>query len=315
MPHTLPRCQLVPEPTHQVRFLVDGDERLSWHFSKAYPRPFFYPLLGPSGKPLTRMGHPGAPDHDHHQSVWFAHADLGGVNFWSNGTKARIRQKEWLCYEDGDDRAAMAVRLHWLNEGQDPLLQQDLTAIIRPLPNREWLLELQSLLAPTGDHLVINQSNFGLLAVRVAKSLSVHFGGGKLTSSEGAETEAEGFGQYAHWWDYSGPVSRKATGRPGPEADHWNGITYYDHPANPGSPAHWHVREDGWMGASLTRHDSIELKADQPLRVRYLLHVHNGPYDEGIAREVAKSFESWPWYRIVKSNKKHQANELQPEDE
>ena len=49
------------------------------------------------------MGHPGAPDHDHHRSVWFAHEKVSGVNFWSDNTAARVRQKEWLVYHDGDD--------------------------------------------------------------------------------------------------------------------------------------------------------------------------------------------------------------------
>ena len=59
--------------------------------------------LGPaSGESLTRMGHPGAPDHDHHRSIWFAHEKVSGVNFWTDLTTAKIRQKQWLAYEDGD---------------------------------------------------------------------------------------------------------------------------------------------------------------------------------------------------------------------
>ena len=57
-----PRCTLIPLPEHQVAFQVDGAERLRWHFGPQYPRPFFYPLIGPaSGLSVTRMGHPGAP--------------------------------------------------------------------------------------------------------------------------------------------------------------------------------------------------------------------------------------------------------------
>ncbi|MGB1817136.1 MAG: DUF6807 family protein, partial [Rubripirellula sp.] len=56
-----PRCQVVPLPQKQVAFVVDGQERLRWHASDDAPRPFFFPLTGPSGLPLTRMGHPGAP--------------------------------------------------------------------------------------------------------------------------------------------------------------------------------------------------------------------------------------------------------------
>ncbi|MEZ5432290.1 MAG: DUF6807 family protein [Verrucomicrobiales bacterium] len=49
-----------------------------------YPRGrLHFPLTGPSGEPLTRMGHPGAENHDHHRSVWFAHNKLNGLDFWS----------------------------------------------------------------------------------------------------------------------------------------------------------------------------------------------------------------------------------------
>jgi hypothetical protein len=68
-----PRCQVVPLPGKQVAIGIDGRECLRWHGGDGAPRPFFFPLIGPSGLPLTRMGHPGAPNHDHHRSIWFAH--------------------------------------------------------------------------------------------------------------------------------------------------------------------------------------------------------------------------------------------------
>jgi len=66
---SLARCEVIPQPDHQVAFQVDGVERARWHFGPSYPRPFFYPFPGPSGATLTRMGHPGAPNHDHHRSI------------------------------------------------------------------------------------------------------------------------------------------------------------------------------------------------------------------------------------------------------
>ena len=95
----------MPLPDHQVALQIDGADRLRWHYGPNYPRPFFYPLVGPSGSSLTRMGHPGAPDHEHHRSIWFSHAKVVGVNFWEDRNPARIRQKSWLAYQDGDDEA------------------------------------------------------------------------------------------------------------------------------------------------------------------------------------------------------------------
>ncbi len=300
----MPRCRIIPQPSHRVSFRIDGQERLAWHHGEDYPRPFFYPVIGPAGESLTRMGHPGAPNHDHHLSVWFAHHAVNGVSFWADHGEGRIRQAQWLCYDDGEEHAAMAVRLHWLGgKGTGPvMLTQTVVAILRPLPDEEFLLELQSTFVQEKDRVTFEKSNFGILAVRVAKSVSAYFGGGKLTNSEGMEDENNLFGQYAAWVDYSGPVK---------DDEVWNGITYFDHPANPGHPAHWHVREDGWMGASLTRLQPIEVTAENPLAVRYLLHVHGGKVVPDTAATVARAFEALPLWQVVKSSRKHTAYELQ----
>ena len=102
MPFQFPKCQILPLPDDQVLLQIDGRERVRWHFDAKYPRPFFHLFNGPSGETLTRMGHPGAQNHDHHRSVWWAHAKVDGENYWGDETKARIRQTQWLAYADGD---------------------------------------------------------------------------------------------------------------------------------------------------------------------------------------------------------------------
>jgi hypothetical protein len=288
---------VLPLPDHQVSVQVDGAERLRWHFGPSYPRPFFYPLLGPSGSPLTRMGHPGAPDHDHHRSIWFAHAKVLGIDFWSDRTAARIRQKGWLQYQDGDAEAALAVLLGWY-DGHDPreLLEQEVVAGVRPGPHGETLLEIQATFRPTAETLEFGQTNFGFLAVRVAKNLSAHFGAGRITNSEGATGEPAVFGKPARWVDYSGPVPKGG----------WEGITYFDHPANPGHPVAWHVREDGWMGAAVCLTGPRTTTRKQPLLLRYLLHVHQGAVAPDRAEHVAKEFAATSRYEVVRAKVKHQ---------
>ena len=233
------RCKVIPLPNHQVSFTIDGIEKTRWHYGPNYPRPFFYPIIGPSGETITRMGHPGAPDHDHHRSVWFAHYKLLGIDFWSDNSDAKIAQDAWLCYEDGDDNARMAANLQWL-DGHDPtpLVTQQLIVTVRPMPNDEWTLTTQSTFTPTAESIEFQKTNFGFFAVRVAREIANAFGGGQLTNSEGQTGEPAIFGKPAKWVDYSGPKTRD------------EGITYFDHPTNPGQPTKWHVRSDGWMGAS-----------------------------------------------------------------
>jgi hypothetical protein len=270
----VPRVQLVPQPDDQLSFQVDGQEKLRWHFSPRYPRPFFFPLIGPSGRSLTRMGHPAAANHDHHRSLWWGHRSINNVNFWEErGGSQQIRQENWVHYQDGADEAGMVVRLGWFDNHNVRQMRQELIAVYRPLPRNEGLLELQTTFTPQAARLPLIQTNFGFLGLRVAASLSAHFGGGHLTGSTGDEGEQRLFGQQTHWMDYSGPIVGTT----------WEGITWFDHPSNPNHPTSWHVRDDGWMSAAFCLRSAHIIEKNQPLRLRYAFHIHAGP----VARQTA----------------------------
>lgn len=304
-PKPIPRVQLLPLPEHQVSFQVDGIEKVCWHFGEEYPRPFFYPLSGPSGTSLTRMGHPGAENHDHHRSVWFAHHDVNGEGYWAMSAKTQIRQKHWYAYADGDDEAIMSSLLGWYNEAGDEIMEQDVIAALRPMENDEHALEIQITLRPSPKAkgpVELGKTNFGFFAVRVAKSISAYFGGGTLTNSEGQVDEPNIFGKSARWMDYSGPI----TSGTGPDRKVvTEGITYHDHPDNPRYPTHWHVREDGWMGASFCMNEGYSITADAPLTLRYLLHAHSGAYDADKSAAVHEAFSQRPGFEITKRTEKH----------
>jgi hypothetical protein len=297
-----PRCQIVPLPGNQVTIGIDGRERLRWHAAEDAPRPFFFPLVGPSGLPLTRMGHPGAPNHDHHRSIWFAHHKVLGIDFWGDNSGAVIRQLEWLAYEDGDDEARMAVRLGWF-DGHDPqaLIEQVMIAAVAPAPSDGVFVELQTSLVSTAESLELAQTNFGLLAVRVAKSISAVFGDGVITGSNRQRTERSLFGRPSQWIDYSGSVDTGTV----------EGITYFDHPSNNSFPSKWHVRDDGWMGASVCRDGPVMLSKDTPTTWRYLLHAHPGPVDLSGADRIAKQFHNRPQLEVRKSDKPHHTATIQ----
>lgn len=303
MPRSTPTCRVVPQADHQVAFLVGDRERLRWHYGDKYPRPFFFPFVGPAGGNLTRMGHPGAPDHEHHRSIWYAHHAVDGHDFWSDNTKTKIQQQRWLAYVDGEHEAAMAVELYWLDPAGQHLLTHEMVASLKhgggePAPDNDLFLELQSKFS-SDKTVTLGQTNFGILGVRVAKSISAFFGDGTITNSEGQVGEPNVFGQSAQWMDYSGTAiadNKKST---------IQGITYFDHQNNPNYPAHWHVREDGWMGASLCRLADVTISPSKPLTVRYLLHAHLGKLDAAYAQEIGKAFGASPNYLVKEATTKH----------
>lgn len=294
-----PRCQVVPGIPHHFAFQIAGREVLRWNFGQEYPRPCFFPVLAPSGAQLTRMGHPGAPDHDHHQSIWFAHNKVLGINFWGNASGAVVRQLQWFALEDGADSCRMAVELGWFDgHNPAPLLRQELIAEVRPVAESgEYTVELQSRFVPTAASLEFAKTNFGFLAVRVAKSVSAFFGGGVLTSSAGVTGEKQLFAGAAEWMDYSGPTQMNSDDR--------EGITYFDHVSNPGQPTCWHVRDDGWMCASPCLNGALLTTAETPLQLRYLLYMHAGAVHPDRVAELAGSFRRLQPLRLEKSTVNH----------
>lgn len=310
------RCQVVPLADHQVSLMIDGVEKVRWHYGSQYPRPFFFPLNGPSGESLTRMGHPGAPDHDHHQSIWFANNKVNGLNFWANDSDAQVRQKQWLCYQDGPDQATMVVLLGWYAPDGTEVMEQELVATLLPITATaadgpdEHALELQFTLRPSaeGAAVELEQTNFGFLAVRVAKSISASFGGGKLSNSEGGVGEQECFAKPAKWMDYSGPL---AVGQGADRKNVNEGITFFDHPQNPRFPTHWYVRQDGWMGAAYGLEKPDRITQDKPLTLRYLLHAHAGRYDPATAQRVFEEFAKRTAWSVTKGTKPNYQFEAQ----
>ncbi|RMF44152.1 MAG: hypothetical protein D6753_03290 [Planctomycetota bacterium] len=304
------RCQVDPQPHQQFAFSIGGREVTRWHWGEDAPRPYFFPMLGPSGISLTRMGHPGAPNHDHHLSVWFAHHDVLGISFWSNASPARIRQTQWYAIQDGDDAATAAWQLAWL-DGHDPapLLHQEVVTTLCPLADGQgWTLELQSAFQTSAEGVAFRQSNFGILGVRVAKSISRVFGGGTITGADGSSGESELFGRPNRWIDYSGVIGMR-------EGENVvEGICVIDHRENPGHGEHayaaWHVRDDGWIGPSLSRHADIELLPDQPLVCRYLLVVHAGPCPPDLMHGLADAFDQRPGKTVVAARRAHHQWEI-----
>jgi hypothetical protein len=308
MNQPIPACQLLPLPLDQLSFQHNGQEALRWNHHPSSPRPFFYPVLGPAGDSLVRMGHPGAANHDHHQGIWFAHHDVSGVNFWADTSPAQIRQTQWLDYVDTDDEAVMAVELAWL-DGHDPqpLLTHTVVACFRPADQGEYTLELQSTLMPRAEQLEFGKSNFGILSIRVAKTIAEFFGGGRLTNSLGKTGEPAIFGKPSRWMDYSGPVRDRRNGKQDTVIE---GITCIDHPSNPGQPTRWHVREDGWIGPSICRESGFVARPDNPLVARYLLDIHSGPYNHDRADQMAAQFANLAPWLVRKSDAKHRQYEV-----
>lgn len=286
----VPDTQVLPLPYDQAAFELVGRELTRYHFGSELRRPFWYPLVGPAGRSLTRMNMPGDParsltraaqpadpkkpedplGHSHQTSVWISHKDVNGIDFWRDGGPIAgqiVHQtcREGLQYEDAPPGASLLSLNHWNDPRGKTLMIERRRATVAPGDGGSWwmILDLQ-FEAPPGSPVTLGKTPFGPIGVRMAKTIGVTDGGGRILNSAGQRNEAQAFRQPARWVDYSGPITNQ----------HTAGITLMDHPANPGHPTPFMVRDNGWMGASLTLDRSLTITPEKPLRLRYGLWVH-----------------------------------------
>jgi hypothetical protein len=285
-----PRVQAIPD-VGRASLRLDGVERAGYEFAEGGTRPFIYPLVGSSGACLTRIGHPNPIGHEHHKSVWFGHQKVAGINFWEDrpGADIRIRHRCVRLYHDGNKWGGLVADLDWWANGRSHL-RQELVLVIEPTRHGGFALDFQSRLESSGGEPVeLGKTNFGFLGVRVAKSMSEQFGGGRLMDARGSLGERAVFGQPGPWVDYAGPSAAATT----------EGICFMDHPSNPGHPVRWHVRADGWMGPSFNGESAYGVARDHPLDLRYRLLVHLGQPSQADLGRDWEVFAAAPPYSII----------------
>jgi hypothetical protein len=293
-----PHMQIRPQRALDgaVHLYADGQLVTSYHTGPtsaqppagAHRRPFLYPVNGPDGIGLTEFGKPHDPtgSHDHHYSLWVAHTSINGRNFWDEKSGA-IVHKRFDLMEDGPVFCRVVQRTAWTFDGTELLSERRSLTLYRPAAAFR-LMDVELELTPAGKEAVtLGKTSFGLLAVRVAQSMSVFDGGGEIRNERGDRNERGAHLKHAAWLDQSGPVA------PGK----WGGVAILDHPENVNHPTGWHCRNDGWAGASFNLEKPYTIEAGQKLRLRYRLHLHRGNADSG---EVAKRYEEYRARPVVR---------------
>jgi hypothetical protein len=287
-----PAAQPIPLQSEAISFRIGDHEVARYNAGWDMFRPYLFPVVGPAGRWVTRMGHPHDPiTHRHHYSVWVAHHDVNGTDFWSDMPNAgKQAHRNILALEDGARSAAAKVGIDWVAPGGKRVLEEERTYRVVDLPDSERLVDIHlRIMAPEGPA-TFGATPFGLVAVRVAKTMCVTDGGGQILNSEGALGEEAIFWKPATWCDYSGLVA----------PDVWNGIAFFSHPVNAGHPPEWHVRSDGWMGACLSREKQVVLSPGEAIEARYGLYVHHGTPNEA---DVAAAYASFAGSQFVECRK------------
>ncbi len=206
-------------------------------------RPVVWPIHAPSGVAVTRA-HPfadvvGEPkDHVHHESLWFAHGDLNGVDFWAGAGRVESEQmsieipsatvrgvSRWLDAEGGEVCRDVHA-LQFLAGERDGVAWRAIDV------DYTWL-------ASNGP-LRIGDTKEGTFGVRLRPELCLRGQGaaGSIVTSEG-HRDAKAWGKRARWVAYSAVVE----GAPVT-------VALFDHPDNHGHPTYWHARDYGLVAAN-----------------------------------------------------------------
>src|SRR5688500_18070351 len=135
-PKLVPLMQAVPQAGRQVSFQRDGFEIARYHYGAEYNRPFVFPLIGPAGRSVTRIGHPHGPQgHSHHYSVWVAHGSVNGVSFWEDrGNAGRIIHQSIEPFFDSSDEAAVQTVNGWVDKSGKLVMTDRRRTAVRVLP-------------------------------------------------------------------------------------------------------------------------------------------------------------------------------------
>jgi hypothetical protein len=252
-------------------------------------KPYLYPLRAASGTYITRQwpmnsAVSGEPhDHQHQRGAYIGHADVNGVDFWTNeeSYKTANRGREVVSSIQMMGSAIHLV-LSWTDPKGAVLLEERRTISFGPEPDRR-VVDVDTTLTAK-QRVTFGDEKDGFFAVRLRPELQEDKGSGHIVNAEGVATEKNAWGKPSNWVDYYGKVGDEALG-----------VAIFDHPANPRHPERWHVRGYGLFAVNpfglavftgdKTQNGALTLEPGQELRFRYRVVIHAGDTTSaGIAR-------------------------------
>jgi hypothetical protein len=273
---------------------IDG-KLFTEYVKKSGTKPILWPIIGPTGKAMTRSWpmNADAPksekrDHPHHRSFWMTHGSVNGVDFWSEGSKAgKIVHREFTALES---KPPKLVAIHdWQDRDGKKVCEEEQTLGFGAADARRWI-DFTTVIKATEGPLTFGDTKEGAFGVRVSETMKVEAKlGGKIVNSEG-QTDAAAWGKPAKWVDYHGPVEGETLG-----------IAILDHPSSFRHPTTWHVRTYGLFAANpFGLHDFAggdknvdgkhTVEKGNALTLKYRVLFHKGDEKEG---RVAEAFEEF----------------------
>lgn len=288
----------VRETASGYEVLVDGE--LYVGYLKDYKgTPILWPVVGPSGKKMTRDfpmvsrdDNSEAKDHQHHRSIWFTHGEVNDSDFWVMN-KQKVVHKKFQKAESDGKKAIIVSENDW--EGKDgKVLCSDVRTMRFGETGGDRYLDFDIKITAVADTVVFGDTKEGTFGIRVPGTMDVDAKkrnpewGGSILNAKGDKDDSA-WAKRSPWVAYSGPVEGETLT-----------ITAMNHPSSFRYPSYWHVRTYGLFAANpFGVHDfentkektgNLEMKKGDSITLRYRVLFQEGKADP---ERIGKAFEDY----------------------
>ena len=251
-PRLAPADVVLERREDRVDVTVEGEPFTSYIF-QGHAQPILFPIRVPGGETITRSW-PMVPDvegeahdHVHHESLWFCHGSVNGIDFWARKHAAgeptpRIEQVNLRVCQSGPQGLLEADNRWCAADGT--VVCTDTRTLAFSGDAAAHTLDYQITLRADHGPVTLGDTKEGTMALRVRSALqpvdAYESTGavGKIVNSSGL-IDGAAWGKPARWVDYSAPIAGRTIG-----------VAAFDHPANLRHPALWHAREYGLCAAN-----------------------------------------------------------------
>jgi sugar phosphate isomerase/epimerase len=287
----------IDDVDNKLRVTINGKLFTEYNFQDV-PRPFFYPVIGPTGVPIIRH-YPMNPDldkggdrhdHVHHKSLWFTHGEVNGQDFWGEGSgSGKVVHDKFLEVSSGPKVGAIKSKNKWVAKSGDLVCTDTRTHRFYSRDDGQ-IMDFDITIHASEGKVVMGDTKEGSMAIRLTSTMRVEgkVAQGHIINSEG-DTDGGAWGKRATWCDYYGPVEGETVG-----------VAIFDHPLNPKHPTWWHVRTYGLFAANpFGVHDferkekgvgEITIPAGESLTFKYRFYFHKGDEKQGKVAERYREY-------------------------
>ncbi|MGH2370066.1 MAG: DUF6807 family protein, partial [Chloroflexota bacterium] len=210
-----PGVVLAELPDGQLSVHIDGQHFTTYHFGSDVVRPYFFPLVGPTGTsivrnwPMVQDVEGETRDHPHHKGLYVAHGDVNGTDNWSEGqSHATMRHASFARLVSGPVYGGFDETVEWLDtDGSRIVVTETRRVTFFNLGSDEKMLDISLRFnAGAGTVTFGDTKEGGLISIRLASSMDGPTrnrpdGVGRIENSYGGRQEEETWGRRAMWCD------------------------------------------------------------------------------------------------------------------